>query len=136
MGRIIVIEDNPVFAGYVCGLLESKGFQSVSTSTCNGARKLFSKVREDRATILPISASRSAAINRGAMEDVLKIPKFSSVIVTSEKRVCSSTPFLSFTESCRQRPEMPDTDPARLKQGQPWRRGRKKAGPESCCRAR
>lgn len=47
MGRIIVIEDNPVFAGYVCGLLESKGFQSVSTSTCNGARKLFSKVRED-----------------------------------------------------------------------------------------
>ena len=43
MGRIIVIEDNPVFAGYVCGLLESKGFQSVSTSTCNGARKLFSK---------------------------------------------------------------------------------------------
>ena len=47
MGRIIVIEDNPVFAGYVCGLLESKGFQSVSTSTCNGARKLFSKMRED-----------------------------------------------------------------------------------------
>lgn len=47
MGRIIVIEDNPVFAGYVCGLLESKGFQSVSTSTCNEARKLFSKMRED-----------------------------------------------------------------------------------------
>lgn len=47
MGRIIVIEDNPVFAGYVCGLLESKGFQSVSSSTCNGARKLFSKMRED-----------------------------------------------------------------------------------------
>ena len=47
MGRIIVIEDNPVFAGYVCGLLESKGFQSVSTSTCNGARKLFSKMQED-----------------------------------------------------------------------------------------
>ena len=47
MGRVIVIEDNPVFAGYVCGLLESKGFQSVSTSTCNGARKLFSKMRED-----------------------------------------------------------------------------------------
>lgn len=42
MGRIIVIEDNPVFSGYVCGLLESKGFQSVSSSTCNGARKLFS----------------------------------------------------------------------------------------------
>ena len=47
MGRVIVIEDNPVFAGYVCGLLESKGFQSVSTSTCNGARKLFAGMRED-----------------------------------------------------------------------------------------
>ena len=47
MGRVIVIEDNLVFAGYVCGLLESKGFQSVSTSTCNGARKLFAGMRED-----------------------------------------------------------------------------------------
>lgn len=47
MGRIIVIEDNPVFAGYVCGLLESKGYPSISTSTCNGARKLFAWMRED-----------------------------------------------------------------------------------------
>lgn len=47
MGRIIVIEDNPVFADYVCRLLESKGFHSVSTSTCNGARKLFAGMRED-----------------------------------------------------------------------------------------
>lgn len=47
MGRIIVIEDNPVFAGYVCGLLESKGYPSISTSTCNGARKLFAGMRED-----------------------------------------------------------------------------------------
>ena len=47
MGRVIVIEDNPVFADYVCGLLESRGFQSVSTSTCNGAKKLFAKMRED-----------------------------------------------------------------------------------------
>lgn len=47
MGRIIVIEDNPVFAGYVCGLLESKGYPSVGTSTCNGARKLFAGMRED-----------------------------------------------------------------------------------------
>ena len=47
MGRIIVIEDNLVFADYVCGLLESKGFQTISTSTCNGARKLFSKMQED-----------------------------------------------------------------------------------------
>ena len=28
-------------------LLESKGYPSVSTSTCNGARKLFSKMQED-----------------------------------------------------------------------------------------
>lgn len=47
MGRIIVIEDNPVFASYVCGLLESKGYPSISTSTCNGARKLFAGIREE-----------------------------------------------------------------------------------------
>ena len=47
MGRIIVIEDNPVFADYVCRLLENKGYQSVATSTCNGARKLFAKMQED-----------------------------------------------------------------------------------------
>lgn len=27
MGRIIVIEDNPVFAGYVCGLLEREALK-------------------------------------------------------------------------------------------------------------
>ena len=47
MGRIIVIEDNPVFADYVCRMLASKGFQSVCTSTCNGAKKLFAKMQED-----------------------------------------------------------------------------------------
>lgn len=47
MGRIIVIEDNLVFADYVCRLLESKRFQSVRTSTCNNARKLFAKIKED-----------------------------------------------------------------------------------------
>ena len=47
MGRIIVIEDNLVFADYVCRLLASKGFKSESTSTCNGARKLFAKMQED-----------------------------------------------------------------------------------------
>ena len=45
MGRVIVIEDNPVFADYVCRLLASKGFQSISTFNCNGARKLFAKMR-------------------------------------------------------------------------------------------
>ena len=47
MGRVIVIEDNHIFADYVCRLLASKGFQSVSTFNCNGARKLFAKMQED-----------------------------------------------------------------------------------------
>lgn len=47
MGRIIVVEDNLTFSGYVCRLLESKGYQTVSASTCNGARKLFAKMCED-----------------------------------------------------------------------------------------
>lgn len=38
MGKIIVVEDNLTFSGYACGLLESKGFQTVSASSCNGAR--------------------------------------------------------------------------------------------------
>ena len=46
MGRIIVIEDNLVFADYVCRLLASKGFKSETVFTCNGARKLFSKMQE------------------------------------------------------------------------------------------
>ena len=47
MGRIIVIEDNPVFADYVCRLLESKGFRTGSASTCSGARKLFAALTEE-----------------------------------------------------------------------------------------
>lgn len=47
MGRVIVIEDNIIYSDFVCRLLESKGFRSVSTSTCNGARKLFSEMQED-----------------------------------------------------------------------------------------
>ncbi len=47
MGRVIVIEDNYIFADYVCRLLESRGYQSVSSSNCNGARKLFARMQED-----------------------------------------------------------------------------------------
>lgn len=47
MGRIIVVEDNLTFSGYVCRLQERKGFQTACTSTCNGARKLFAKMCED-----------------------------------------------------------------------------------------
>ena len=47
MDKVIVIEDNPVFADYVCRLLASKSFQSISTFNCNSARKLFAKMQED-----------------------------------------------------------------------------------------
>ena len=47
MGRVIVIEDNIIYSDFVCRLLENKGYPSVSTSTCNGARKLFAKMQED-----------------------------------------------------------------------------------------
>ena len=47
MGKIIVVEDNPVFSGYVCGILESKGYHTTSASDCKGARKLFANIGED-----------------------------------------------------------------------------------------
>lgn len=47
MGRIIVIEDNPVFADYVCRLLENKSYRTACTSDCNGARKLFGGIGEN-----------------------------------------------------------------------------------------
>ena len=39
MGQIIVIEDNLIFADYVCRLLARTGYKSEITSSCNGARK-------------------------------------------------------------------------------------------------
>ena len=47
MGRVIVIEDNIIYSDFVCRLLENKGFCCVAASNCNGARKLFAKMRED-----------------------------------------------------------------------------------------
>ena len=47
MGRIIVVEDNLTFSGYVCRLLKSNGFQTARTLTCNGARTLFIKTSDD-----------------------------------------------------------------------------------------
>lgn len=47
MGRVIVVEDNIIYSDFVCRLLENKGFNCMATSTCNGARKLFSKMQED-----------------------------------------------------------------------------------------
>lgn len=47
MGKIIVVEDNPVFSSYVCGMLESKGYRTAGVSDCKGARKLFANIGED-----------------------------------------------------------------------------------------
>ena len=47
MGRVIVVEDNIIYSDFVCRLLESKGFKNETTSSCNGARKLFAKMQED-----------------------------------------------------------------------------------------
>ena len=47
MGKIIVVEDNLVFSGYVCGMLESKGYRTAGASDCKGARKLFANIGED-----------------------------------------------------------------------------------------
>ncbi len=47
MGKIIVVEDNLVFSGYVCGMLESKGYHTAGASDCKGARKLFANIGED-----------------------------------------------------------------------------------------
>lgn len=47
MGKIIVVEDNPVFSGYVCGMLESKGYRTVGASDCKSARRLFINIGED-----------------------------------------------------------------------------------------
>lgn len=41
------MEDNIIYSDFVCRLLESKGFQCTSASTCNGARKFFAKMHED-----------------------------------------------------------------------------------------
>ena len=47
MGRIIVIEDNPVYSTYVCTLLEKNGFQTRSAGSLSSARKLLAGCEED-----------------------------------------------------------------------------------------
>lgn len=47
MGRIIVIEDNIVFSGYVCGLLRKQGFRTSAASDCANARRLLETVQDD-----------------------------------------------------------------------------------------
>lgn len=47
MGKIIVVEDNLVYSGYVCNFLKENGYLTVSTLDCAGARKLFATMDDD-----------------------------------------------------------------------------------------
>lgn len=82
MGRIIVIEDNPIFADYVCRLLESKGFQSVSTFNCNGARKLFVKMQENDIVLADMRLPDGDGI--ALMEELRKQGRDNPYIVMTE----------------------------------------------------
>ena len=48
MGRIIVIEDNPVFRDHVCGMLEKAGYKTRTAYDCAGARRLLEELDEIR----------------------------------------------------------------------------------------
>ena len=48
MSKVIIIEDSVVMAEYCCGMLKKAGYQTVSTPSVKGARKLIEKsVPED-----------------------------------------------------------------------------------------
>ncbi|MCS3352794.1 sigma-54 dependent transcriptional regulator [Bacteroides uniformis] len=47
MGKIIVIEDNPVYGTFVCTLLKKHGFSTRSASTLSSAKKLVAGCGED-----------------------------------------------------------------------------------------
>ena len=82
MGRIIVIEDNLVFADYVCRLLESKGFKSEATYTCNGARKLFAKMQEDDIVLADMRLPDGDGIN--LLEELRKQGRNNPYIIMTE----------------------------------------------------
>ena len=66
MDRIIVVEDNIIYSDFVCRLLESKGYPSVSTSTCNGARKYAAcwKARDTQASAPPPATAHGSCLPR------------------------------------------------------------------------
>ena len=82
MGRIIVIEDNPIFADYVCRLLASKGFQSISAFNCNGARRLFAKMRDDDIVLADMRLPDGDGIT--LMEELRKQGRDNPYIVMTE----------------------------------------------------
>ena len=82
MGRIIVVEDNIIYSDFVCRLLESKGYPSVSTSTCNGARKLFAKMREDDIILADLRLNDGDGI--ALLEEVRKQGRHNPYIVMTD----------------------------------------------------
>ena len=53
MGRIIVIEDNPVFRDHVCGMLEKAGYKTRTAYDCAGARRLLEELDDgDRKSVV------------------------------------------------------------------------------------
>ena len=51
MGRIIVIEDNPVFRDHVCGMLEKAGYETRTAYDCAGARRLRDAIAKNGGAI-------------------------------------------------------------------------------------
>ena len=47
MGKIVVIEDNPVFRDHVCGMLEREGYTTRTACDCATARKLLAVLETD-----------------------------------------------------------------------------------------
>ncbi len=82
MGQIIVIEDNPIFADYVCRLLVSKGFKSETALTCNGARKLFAGMQEDDIVLADMRLPDGDGI--AMLEELRKQGKNNPYIVMTE----------------------------------------------------
>ena len=82
MGRIIVVEDNIIYSDFVCRLLESKGYPSVSTSTCNGARMLFAKMREDDIILADLRLNDGDGIS--LLEELRKQGKNNPYIVMTD----------------------------------------------------
>ena len=82
MGRIIVIEDNPVFADYVCRLLENKGYRTVSTSDYNGARKLFTQIGEDDIVLSDLRLSDGDGIT--LLEELRKLGSNNPYVIMTD----------------------------------------------------
>lgn len=82
MGRIIVIEDNPVFADYICRLLESKGYRTVCTSNCNIAKKLFGGIGESDIVLSDLRLPDGDGI--ALLEELRKLGRSNPYIVMTD----------------------------------------------------